>query len=872
MIQPPKILQWLLNTICPNNRQDLKGDFLELYQYRREAFGKFKANAAFLLDVFTAIPLKFIVKENITSQSPKSMVFTNLKIARRSLVRNKLYTMINLIGLSVSLAACLLITMFVRDEMSFDKHFKDNERIYRLGGNYLQGGGSRTASAATTFMLQPLIQEKLAKIEATVRVDFHTETVFVDDKQYLQSSIIYTDSTFFDVFSLPFISGDPSTVLHDPTQVVIDRQTAVKFFGDKNPIGRSIVLKDKHFTVSGVMENMPENSHITAHMVLPISGVKQWYQDWVLTNITGRSVYTYIKVNKDVDAKQLEAQSNKIIAAAWPDPKSAPLLFLQPIASIHLGPAMQGEVKPNGTEKDIYIFTITAIIILLLACINYINLSMAGALPRSREAGIRRVLGSTVRMVVAQFQTESFLILTISGLFASLLAWSLMPLLNQISGKSLAFHPWNDPLIGFGLLIAILVITLIAGTVPALTLLRSGTIRLLSGKLEFKPGRYHLSNMLIVFQFSIAVALIASTLIVMDQIRFIRNTDIGINTEQLVLVPFQTPENAAKYEVFRSELLKNPAILGVTASTNKVTGGVHAWRSYMVDPAKGMTNVSTVTVGYDFFETVEARVLEGRSFSRDFPSDLTGAYIVNEAAVELLGLEKPVGSFMFGMAFNDGDKWTEVNAHIIGVVKDFHFSSLHSKVEPVVFSLASEITPPLAWMEVRIKGSDTHGTIEAISSIWSRIAPSRPFEFEFMDDALQNYYAAEQQFMKLFVSFSLLSIFLGALGLFGLTAFMTKRRTKEIGIRKVIGASTSRLIGLLSTDFLKLVMIANVIGLPVAWYYMNLWLQNFTIQTSFKWWIFVGTTTAAVAIAFISILYHSLKVSNANPVKALRSE
>jgi putative ABC transport system permease protein len=400
---------------------------------------------------------------------------------------------------------------------------------------------------------------------------------------------------------------------------------------------------------------------------------------------------------------------------------------------------MQGEVKPNGTQTDVYIFCVTAIIILGLACINYINLSMASALPRSKEAGVKRVLGSTFRMIVDQYQTESFLVLMISALIALIVAWLFMPMLNELSGKQLTFEPWNDPVVGAGFIAVIVLIAFIAGIVPAVTLLRSGTIRLLSGKLEFKPGKFHISNALIVFQFTIAVGLIASTLIVIDQIRFIRRANIGINTEHLIMVSMQTPEIAAKYETLRTELLKDPSVVAVTGSTNKLTGGVFGWRGYKVDPAKeDLTTVPTVTVAHDFFETLGAEVVEGRTFSRDFPADATSSYVINESAAKLLELDKPVGTFMLGLAFNNVDKWTEVNAHIIGVVKDFHFASLHRSVEPVVFSLASEITPPVSWLEIRIKGENIHDAITSIGKVWSAIAPARPFQFEFMDEALKN--------------------------------------------------------------------------------------------------------------------------------------
>ena len=870
MIQPPRIFSRLLDSICPATREDVKGDFLELYQHRLEVRGKFRANIGFLSDLVTTLPLLWIINRKNTTQRPRNMLIPNLKMARRILIRNKLYTAINLAGLSTSLAACLLIAMFVRDETSFDRYLKDHEQIFRLGGNYRQGD-SKIASAATTFLLHPLIEEKVSGIESITRLDPNSETITIEDKEYLED-VVYVDSTFFDVFALPFVHGDAASALDEPSNVVIDKQTSFKFFGRADAIGKSLVMKEKNFTVSAVIEDMPTNTHFSARIIFPISGIKQWYPQWVTTNITGRSVFTYMKTNKNTHVSQVQAQCNAVIKGAWPGDDGVPDLFLQPVAAIHLGPAMQGEIKPNGTETDIYIFCVTAVIILVLACINYINLAMASALPRSREAGIKRVLGSTVQMIINQFQIESFLVLLISGLLALLVAFLLMPMLNELSGKQLVFQPWSDPLVGFGFVGVVVLIALVAGIVPALTLVRSGTLRMLSGKLEFKPGRYRISNVLVVFQFTIAVGLIASTLIVVDQIRFIRHANIGIDTRQLLMIPLQTPENASRYETFKAELMKIPDVVSVTGSTNKLTGGVFGWRGYKVDPAKDMMTVPTVTVTHDFFETVGAELVDGRTFSRDFPADETSSYVINEAAAELLELKKPVGAYIFGLAFNNVDKWTEVNAHIIGVVKNFHFASLHQSVEPVVFSLASDITPLVSWLEVRVKGDNLQTTLTSIGKAWSTLDASRPFQFEFMDDALKTYYLAEEQFMKLFLSFSILSIMLGALGLFGLTAFMTKRRTKEIGIRKVIGASTSRLIRLLSADFLKLVLIANFIGLPFAWYYMDRWMQNFIVQADFKWWIFAGTTCAAMMIAFVAVLFHSLKVSKANPVKALRTE
>lgn len=879
MKNPPKFLLRLLNVFCPPSRQDLKGDFLELYEERVEELGKRSANRQFLRDTLSVIPLRFIVKEKVKSKPYIFMFRTHLKIARRNLIKNKLYTAINLLGLSVSLTACILITLFVRDELSFDKHFPDSGRIYRIVGNYSQGGDSRVNSAVTTYMLQPLLQANMketpAGVEVMTRVDIHQELVTIDgDRFYTESNVIFADSTFFRVFSLPFISGDPASSLNDPGSVVLDQPTAQKYFGADDPIGKSVSIRDKRFTVSGVIEEIPSNSHFRGRLFFPMSGVAHWYPDWIHNNFSGTSHFTYFKATEDFVASDLDTLIKRSVAAIWPA-ESAPQYSQQPVASIHLESNLQNEARPNGSKVTVWIFSITAMVILALACINYINLAMAGALQRSKEAGVKRVLGATGRMQVSQFQTESLLVIIASTTLAVFIAWLAMPLFNELSGKTLEFHPFSDPQVGLGLLVVVIFIGLIAGSFPALLLLRMGTRSMLSGRLEFRGGaavsKSYIRNSLIVFQFTIAITLIVSTGIVMDQISFIRNKDLGIESEHVVLIPFQTGEIAGKFELLKDELLRNPSIKSVTASSNKVTSRIGGWRGYRMNGATEDVFCPTVVVSHDFFETLGAKVIEGRSFSEEFQSDYTEAYVINEAAVKFFDLQNPVGTPVIGLAFT-GSVWSRKNARIVGVVKDFHFASLHTEVQPAVFSLASEITMGLNWMEVRIGTENVRETIVSIEKQWEEVAAERPFQFEFMDDALQQHYEVEERFMNIFATFSVLSILMGGLGLFGLTAFMTKRRTKEIGIRKVMGASVTHLIGLLSVDFLKLVLAANLVGWPIAWYLMSNWLENFAYQTSISPSIFLLTGLAAVVLAFLAILYHSLKASRVNPVNSLRTE
>jgi putative ABC transport system permease protein len=871
MNEPPKILNWLLDQCCPESRPDLKGDFLELYDHRCE-FGRSFANRKLLRDTLSIIPLKFIIKEK--RYKPVAMFRTNLKIAKRILVKNRIYTTINIAGLSVSLAICILITLFIQDELSFDKHFEEGDKVYRIAGNYSQGGADRVTSAQTTYLVKPLIEKDIDGLEAITRADFTNDLVTIDgDKQYKERAMLFADSTFFDVFRIPFLKGDVATALDRPENVVVDQATAVKYFGTDDVLGKTIDLRGKEFMITGVFDPLPANTHFECNIIFPISGIKQWYPDWVLTNASGTSLFTYIRVKDNFSVAGFESAVSKQIATRWGwQGDSAPKYFLQPVTSIHLESNLQSEAGVNGSKSTVYVFAITAIVIFILACINYINLTTAASFQRGKEVGMKKVLGSTTRMQLSQFQTESFLVATIAITIAIILARLAIPIFNELSGKTLHFNPFTDPVTGIGLLMALIVIGAVAGASPAFVLLRTSTIGMLYDKLALRSSKSYLRSGLIVFQFSISIALITCTLVVMDQISFIRKSDLGIDPESVILIPLQNDDIASKYELMKTEIMRNPSVVSVSASGNKVTERVGGWRQYKPDPAqKDPINCASTAVSHDFFETMKATMAAGRTFSKEYSTDVLSGYVLNESAVKFLGMHDPVGKNLQGTTFT-GSKWFLRDGQVIGVVKDFHFASLHDKVQPVVFYLASEQTEPCRWIEVRIMSENIPHTIESLKTVWANVAGERPFEFEFMDEAVASHYQAEDRFLKIFTTFSVLSIILGGLGLFGLTAFAAKRRTKEIGIRRVMGASTAMLIKILSMDFIKLVLVANIIGWPVAFYFINQWMANFAYRTSMPVWAFIGTGIAVLLIAFLCILYHSLKVSRTSPVKSLKSE
>jgi putative ABC transport system permease protein len=793
-------------------------------------------------------------------------ISTSLKMTFRHLARSKAHTAINVMGLSVSLSACILIALFVRDEYSFDKHFRGGQHVYRIAGKY---GSGKEESASTTYLLQPMIPPDVRGVEAMCRIGFSSQLMATEEKEFLEYGVLYADSSFFSVFQMPFLKGSRATALNDPGDIVLDDITARRYFGTNDVLGRPITIRGKLFLVSGVVETWPSNSHFLARIILPMAGVKEWLPDWVKDNMTGRNMYTYFRASPEFNRAEFERTINDATAPVWTG-DAPPEYFTQPIQSIYLHSDLEQEIEANGNATTVTLFALVALIILLLACINYINLATAGSFQRSREVGMKKLLGASRWTQMGQFLTESLVVVSGSAVVAVLLTLLALPLFDELSGKTLGVGQFADFPMAVGLVLTTLIIATLAGVFPAMLMVRSRAMNLLSGKLKINNGRKYLRNGLIMFQFAISATLIACTFIVVDQVDFMRTKDLGVNPDGLVIVPLQTPEIASRFELLKTEFLSDPGVLAVTGSNNKVTRPVSTTRPYILDWKKEDVGIPSVTVSYDFFETMGATMLFGRSFSKEVPSDLKGAYIINESAARLLGMEHPVGNHLFGFTFT-GSKWFEKNGTIIGVVNDFHFASLHEQVVPTIFSLASETTESLDWMEIRTSGNSAE-TIASLARKWAKLAPERPFKFEFMQDDLKNHYLAEDRVLKLFSILAALSILIGGSGLFGLTAFMAVRRTKEIGIRKILGSSVPEIIGLLSRNFLGMVLLSNLIAWPVAYYTMKIWLMTFAYQTTISVSIFLLTGVAGICIAFLAILYHSLRAALANPVNALRWE
>ena len=800
------------------------------------------------------------------------MLKNYLKIAFRTLSKHTAHSLMNIVGLAVGMGCFILIFLFVQDELSYDDFHKNGERIYRIAGEYDQGGDTRNRSAQTTYLMRGWLEASFPDIKTVVRMDRGGGLIKHGDKMIQEDRLLFADEKFFEMFSFELLRGDPTTVLAGPNSMVITEAIAQKYFGESDPLGEVLEIFDLPIKITGVMKEMPLNSHCHGDFVISMKTVEPLYPNWVLTNATGYSHYTYVELEAGISPAAIEQKLADYMETKDKDFAESRTYFLQPVQEIHLYSNLSAEFEANGDMLYVYILSAVAFIILFMACINYMNLAVARSASRTKEVGIRKVVGANRRQLALQFLGESVVTAIFALLLAVLLVEVCLPLFNGLAGKSLQPNLTQNPSFMAGLLALALMIGVLAGSYPALFLSAIKSASILKGRFA-KTGSpsLNLRRALVVVQFAASVFLLTSTLLIYNQLTFMRNKKLGINPEQVLVVPFQTSEIANSFEQIRNELLRNPEVLNVTATNNPLTARVSNWRQYEVEGHEEKVTIPTVIVTHDFFETLQGEIVAGRDFSRDFQTDVNDAYILNESAIKFLGLEEPIGTTIIGDIFT-GSEWSKKNAKIIGVVKDFHFASLHQEIQPTAFSLFSEQTTPLGVMAIRISSNEMTSTLSFVQQSWQKVASARPMQYTFMDKDVRKLYQAEERFLQIFLAFAMLAISVTCLGVFGLSAYDAAKRTKEIGIRKVLGASVTSIIGLISSDFVKLVVLANFIAWPVAWLSMNRWLQDFAYRIDMSWWVFVLAGGLAILIALITVSTQAIRAALTNPVASLRYE
>jgi len=802
-----------------------------------------------------------------------------LKTALRNLSRKKGYTLINIIGLAIGMACCLFIFMFVNDELSYDKYSQYSERIYRINQDLKYGGTDLNVAVVSAPMAKTLVSD-YPEVEKAVR--FRSRGSFIiryGEKSFKEKRFIYSDATFFEIFSIPLMKGNSDTALKEPYSMVISKKTAEKYFGHENPVGKTVKVDNKdEYKITGVFDKIPHNTHFHFDIIASLESLEESReQHWWNSNFN-----TYLVLSPHADPQALEdkfpqfikkymaPQLEKLIGQSFDKMVSSGNLLvkfsLQPLQRIYLYSDQVAELEPNSDIKYIYIFSAIAFFILIIASINFMNLSTARSAGRAREVGIRKVLGSQRSQLIRQFLFESMTLSIISILLAIALVNLGLPYFNSLAGKSLKIAS----LLKWEFLLTAIAVTcatgFLAGLYPAFYISAFNPKSVLQGKIKAGTKSKWLRSGLVVFQFTASILLIIGTLVVMSQLRYIQNKKLGFDKEHVLIL-----DNAylldKQAETFKKEMLshsqiKHAAISGfLPVPSNR--------NSSAVFPEGQMSNKKSTTlqnwvVDYDYINTMGMKIVAGRNFSRDYATD-DKAVIINQQTARQFGWSNPLGKTLSRITSNKGETSTY---KVIGVVEDFHYDSLRNTIGPLIMYLGESKNS----ISFRINGRDIPGTIKLLENNWNKFLPGQPFEYSFLDDRFNEIYKSEQQLGKIYSLFALLAIFIGCLGLFALAAFIAEQRTKEIGIRKVLGASISSIIGLLSREFVILVAIANVIAWPLAYLIMNRWLQDFAYRTSLSLTVFIASGAATILIAMLTTSFQAIKASLTDPVRSIKQE
>jgi ABC-type antimicrobial peptide transport system permease subunit len=790
------------------------------------------------------------------------MLKNYLIVAVRNILRHKVYSFINLTGLAVGMACCTLLLLWVQDELSYDRFHENADDIYRVVQNIKFADRSATW-AITQGPLGPSLKKDFPEIINTARTKpLEFITLGYKDKTF-DETILLADGSIFEMFSFPLLKGDPRTALANPHSIVLAKEMAEKYFGIENPLGKTITVKiyelgSYPFLVTGVMRKLPHNSSLKPKFIIPFVFGKELgatVDEW------GNSfIQTFIQLQKNTAYQEVVSKISGYLFDK-PTIERDSRLDLQPLKRIHLYSNYDFDAA-HGDIAQVIVLSLVAALILLAACINYMNLATARAAGRAREVGMRKVLGAVKTDIVKQFFAESILLAFLALLLAIMLVDLLLPVYNNLVNKELSWMSLNSFVMIIGVLLIALFTGIVSGSYPALFIAAFKPVRILRGALQSGARYSTFRKILIVVQFSLTILLIICTAIAASQVNYLQEKKLGYDRELMLLVSLRGGVRK-KFASIKHELLKHPNILNVTVSSSLPSHWYHfsnsLWHWEGQDPDEEIL-FRGLTVGDDFFETFDMQIVNGRSFSKKFPTDKTEAVIVNEAAVKAMRMDAPIGNRLT----KDGQQYT-----IVGVVKNYHFRSLHHNIEPIILLYRED---PGGVLAAKLRSDDLSKTTSFIEKLWDKFEPEYPVIYGFVDELLNDLYSSEKQTEKIFRYFSFLAVFIAGLGLFGLASFIIEQRVKEIGIRKASGASLVSIVVLLTKDFTKWVLAANLIAWPLAYLSMNHWLQNFSYRITLTPWPFLFAAALALVIALITVMYQTVKAAMADPVKALRYE
>lgn len=805
-----------------------------------------------------------------------------VKIAWRGLKKQPFFTFLNTFGLAIGIAGGLLVSLHVRDELSFDRMFADAERIYRIDSDIKFGGAEIRASEAAAPMAAAM-QNDFPQIETTLR--FRDRGSLLIRKNGVETNtkelkVTFADSTFFDMFGIDLLVGDAKTALVRPNTLVMTKTAAAKHFGVSEALGQTMILNNTDtYTVTGVIDDLPKNSFLRDHSVfMAMAG----YADSRETNWGSSNYFTFIKLKPEADVADLQEPLQGMLdryllpwaqeffpgmtAESFAASGNYVRYYTMALTDIHLYSDRQSEMSANSNIQNVYILMFVGLFLIVLASVNFMNLSTAHSLKRAKEVGVRKTLGSNKGDLVRQFLIESLLVSLISLLAALLLAVVTLPFFNALSGKTITI-PFSSPFFWVCVLIATLLLGLFSGSYPAFFMSRFKPVKTLKGNGHSSVGGGDIRNVLVVFQFAISVFLIIATLVVFQQLRFIQGKDLGFSKDQVVIIN-DTYAAGKQVNTFKEEVVKLAQVQSATLSDYMPTPSSRSNSSYFKEGAMSQENaiqIQTWDVDHDYIPTLDMQLVSGRNFNRQFATD-SSAVIINEATLPILGStpEEALGMRISQDIELDRPQYFT----IIGVVKNFHYESLRENIG----ALGLFMRRSTGNIAVKLKAGDFSNSLAAIERIWTQMAPGQPFSYRFMDESFNQTYESEQRLGKIFMVFTILSILIACLGLFGLAAFNAQKRTKEIGVRKVLGASVGQIAYRLTTDFLKMVVIAILISIPLGWLAMSKWLEDFSYRIQISWWVLVLSACIALGIAILTVSYQSIKAAIVNPVKSLRTE
>jgi len=788
-----------------------------------------------------------------------------IKIAWRNLWNRRGFTFINITGLAIGITASFLMLLYVGFELSYDSFHGKGKNIYRVVAD-LKTPSENMEINKPAWAVAPNLEKEFPEILSAVRIDYMDMLVRKDDLKFKETNTIAVDSSFFSVFDFKLIQGNPKKVLTEQFSIVLSETTAKKYFGNQNPVGKSLQIMEKGYNaiVTGVMEDISENSHIQADIILSLTTFSQYLSPDVDQRWGSYDPLTYILVSPETNPDELVAKFPDFLERNSGEFAKRlnmhATLFLEPLEELYLHSTRGG--SGGGSITNLYIFGIIAIFILLIASINFINLTTARSVERAKEVGIRKVMGAAKQQLSLQFIGESIITCLIAFFVTVLLVHLLLPIFNDLAGKTISdglFSNHSNILKLLGIAIAI---GIFAGIYPSLILSSFKPIQVLKGNFSTGGRGIVLRKSLVIIQFTISIALITGTIIIYNQMDYMRNQELGFNKEQILVL--ETPPSTSQIAI-KQAIEKVAGVKSISLGSS-IPGKGNSSAYSEIENKNGdlqIANLDLYLIDHNYIPLFNLKILAGRAFSEDFASDSTQAMILNEEAVKLLGYSDPKEAI--GARFK---QW-EREGQVIGVIKNFHFSSLQENIRPLTMRMKANEN---YYLTIALAPQNIKQSIASIKDKWQSVLPNQPFDYYFLDESFDQQYQSEERFGNLFLYFATLAIFISCLGLLGLAAYSTLQRKREIGIRKVIGASISEIVNLLSKDFLKLVIISFLIASPIAWYAMHNWLQNFAYKIDIQWWMFLLSGGSALCIALLTVSFHAIKASITNPINSLRTE